>query len=464
MMIYRDVFRQIEDWLHGVEPKILVLRGARQVGKTTAVSDLPALQSTGVKVLQVNLEEHRELETIMAANDAERILEELSFTGGVALSPGDIVFLDEVQAAPSTLQAMRYLREHRPDLRFAAAGSLLDLEPGRRGIPVPVGRMEYLFMGPLTFEEFLAGRGDSEMELELIRTWAPGKSFPEAAHSRLLDALRTYLIVGGMPGASARYLATGDFREAAKEHASILNTYRDDLAKYASEEELLLLRRVFDWVPGRAGDKVVYTHIAPELRAEKVRKAIDWLISARVIFPVSHSSGNGVPLSGEIHPSVLKLFFLDVGLMAHMTGITRITADQIRELAFVNRSRLAEQFIAQHLLFRGPSWERPVLHYWLREGRGTNAEVDFLVQSKGTVVPVEVKAGKSGSMKSLLRFVQEKGVPLAVRFDANPPSRLHVEHMLADGNGASRAVGFDLLSLPLYMVGQIDRIVEDQRS
>ncbi len=429
------------------------------MGKTTAVIGIPSLQSSRIKILQVNLEEHPELATVIASNDSERILEELSYTADVSLSPGDIVFLDEVQAVASALEAMRYLRERRPDLRYMAAGSLLDTEMSRMRISVPVGRMEYMFMGPLTFEEFLTAGGSADRELELIRSWTPGRPFPQAAHRKLLGFMRRYLVVGGMPEAVDEYLSSGDTRAAGRIHASILNTYRDDFAKYASGDDLMLLRRVFDWVPARAGDKVIYSHIAPDKRADKVRKAIELLSGARVIFPAIHSSGNGVPLSGEVRPLVYKLFFLDVGLMAHMTGISRITEDQVVDHVFVNRGRLAEQFIAQHLLFRGPSWEHPALHYWLRHGRSSNAEVDFLVQSSGSVLPIEVKAGMSGSMKSLLRFISEKGSPLAVRFDTSPPSLQRIDHMLGNGEGQSSRIVCNLLSLPLYMIGEMDRLV-----
>lgn len=459
-MIYRDVFRDLDDWLLRQDAKILVLRGARQVGKTTAVRELSGVTGREFSILEVNLEEHPELEAVLATMNADRILEELSFTAGLSPMEGDLVFLDEVQAAPSALQALRYFRERRPELRYAAAGSLLDVELGRHPVTMPVGRMEYLYMGPLTFEEFLAAGGNASMELDLMRSWVPGASFPHAAHDRLLNALREYLVVGGMPEAVARYHDTGAVEEAARECAAVLATYRDDFAKYASGGDLLLLRRVFDWVPARAGDKVTYSRISSDHRARSVRRAIDLLCDARVVFPVTHSAGNGLPLSGEERGTVFKLYFLDVGLMAHASGVSRIPFERIMDGDFVNRGRLAEQFVAQHLLYRRPSWERPVLHYWQREGKKGNAEVDFLVEGRGEVVPVEVKAGSSGSMKSLLRFVQEKKSPVAVRLDANPPSFQHVEHRLADGMHGSVPVAFDLLSLPLYMVGEIGRLID----
>ncbi len=459
-MLFRHAFDDFKLWVESSNPKCLVFRGARQVGKTTVVGNTPNLFDGKINIVTINLEEHPELSAVFASNDAAGILEELSFIAGSQLSTGDIVFLDEIQAATSALQAMRYLREHRPDLRFVAAGSLLETEIAEGRISVPVGRMEYQYMGPLTFEEFLIAHPEYSMELDLIKSWTPGMPFPQAAHKKLLNLLRRFLIVGGMPEAVDDYIVSGGTAGASRIHASILNTYRDDFAKYSSKEKLLLLRKVFDWVPARAGDKVIYSQISSDARAHKVSQAIDLLSSARVIFPVWHSSGNGVPLGAEANPAVFKLFFLDVGLMAHMTGISRITDEQIRSNEFINKGRLAEQFIAQHLLFREPSYERPVLHYWLREKKNSNAEVDFLIQSRGKVIPVEVKAGKTGSMKSLLRFIQEKNTSLAVRFDTNPPSIQAIEHKLGNGAGSSNRVVFDLLSLPLYMVSEMQRLLK----
>ncbi len=458
-MIYRYVFDDLQVWLHSENPKCLVFRGARQVGKTTAVRNIPELLKGEIGILQINLEEYPELATVFSSNDANRILEELSFIASSVPTPGNIVFLDEIQAIPAALQAMRYLREHRPDLRFIAAGSLLETELESGKISVPVGRMEYLFLGPLTFEEFLVAHSGTTMEVDLLKNWLPGKPFPEVAHKKLLNYLRKYLVVGGMPEAVTDYISSGSTTNSSRIHASILNTYRDDFAKYSAGNDLLVLRKVFDWVSARAGDKVIYSKVCPGVRAKKVSDAIDLLSSARVIFPVTHSSGNGLPLGSEVNRSIYKLFFLDVGLMAHMTGISRITEEQIRSDNLVNNGKLAEQFIAQHLLFNQPSWERPALHYWLREKRSSNAEVDFLVQNSSRVIPIEVKAGKAGSMKSLMRFMQEKDSSLAVRFDNNFPSLQKVDHKLGNGAGLSDRVTFDLLSLPLYMVGEMDRIL-----
>ena len=453
-MIYRDVLKDIENWLSSRRPKCLVLGGARQVGKTTAIRSLPAVRSGRSGLCELNLERHPGMEEVFSGKDTGRMLEEIAFTAGRSPNPGDIVFLDEVQAAPSAFSALRYLAEDFPDLRWLAAGSLLDAELRESVSPVPVGRMQYLFMGPLSVEEFIEGSGDLGMELELLREWQPGRSFPAAAHRNLCEALRRFFVVGGMPEVAEAWLETGRAEEVARLQASILNTYRDDCAKYASSKDLSIVRRVFDRVPVMAGDKVIYSHIAPEHRAEKVRRAIEYLTDARVISPAVHSHGNGLPLGAETSPDVYKLYFLDVGLVSHTTGISRIDPNTLLSRKFINSGRLAEQLAAQHLLYRAPSWERPELYYWLRQGRTGNAEVDFLLEGPQGVVPLEVKAGASGSMKSLLRFVMEKGSPTAVRLHMNPPSLQRIQHGIG-----TESVSFDLLSLPLYMVGQIGRLL-----
>lgn len=457
-MIYRYVLKEIEEWLSSRRPKCLVLRGARQVGKTTAIRSLPSVRRGEVGLCELNLERHPGLEEVFSGGDTGRMLEEIAFTAGSSPHPGDIVFLDEVQAAPSAFPVLRYLAEDYPDLRWVAAGSLLDAELRESDSPVPVGRMQYLFMGPLSVEEYIEGAGDLGMELELLREWEPGRSFPSAAHRHLFEALRRFFMVGGMPEVTEAWLETGSAEEVARLQASIMNTYRDDFAKYASRTDLSLIRRVFDWVPARAGDKVIYSHISSDSRAGKVRRAVEYLTDARVVSPAVHSHGNGLPLGAETRPRVYKLYFLDVGLAAHATGISKIDPKMLHSREFINSGRLAEQLVAQHLLYRGPSWERPALYYWLREGRSGNAEVDFLLEGPQGVVPLEVKVGASGSMKSLLRFVMEKGSPSAVRLDMNPPSLQRVRHRIGTGNGAG-SVSFDLLSLPLYMVGQVGRLL-----
>jgi predicted AAA+ superfamily ATPase len=243
----------------------------------------------------------------------------------------------------------------------------------------------------------------------------------------------------------------------ANVHASIIETYRDDFAKYAKGDDLLRLHRVFDYVPSAAGEKAKYSNIDPNDQARSLRKAINLLDKAEVISCVFHSKSSGLTLKAGKNDKVFKMFFLDIGLMNRICGIRDITLAQLEKREFVNEGKMAEQFIQQHLLRTGRPNEKPLLFYWLREGQSVNAEVDFVIQLNGEVVPVEVKAGKSGSLKSLHRFVWEKKSKKAVRFDLNPPSIMETNHKVNYGNGVSEIV-FELLSLPLYMVEQLPRL------
>jgi len=335
--------------------------------------------------------------------------------------------------------------EDLPDLPVIAAGSLLEFALSESSFSMPVGRIEYLFLCPMTFEEFLEARQESKL-LDLIWNYDIRERFPESAHTLLLKQLRDYLIIGGMPEAIKEFLENNEnLSFALNVHASIVETYLDDFAKYAKNKDLLRLRRVFNYVPAAAGNKVKYSKIDPDDRARELKHAVELLIKARVIFPVYHTRSAGVPLGAGKADRTYKLYFLDVGLMNHICGINNISAESMREKRFINEGKMAEQFIAQHLLYLETENKTPDLYYWLREKRKGNAEVDFLIQNNNTIAPVEVKAGKTGSLKSLHRFVYEKKVDLAIRFDLNLPSFHKI---------ASATINFNLLSLPLYMVQQ----------
>lgn len=277
------------------------------------------------------------------------------------------------------------------------------------------------------------------------------------AHQKLLTYQREFLLTGGMPEAILRYIETRDFEEVLNVHSSIVQTYRDDFAKYARGSELNRLHRVFDYVPSAAGEKIKYRNIDENEQSRELKKAIDLLEKAGVISCVHHSKISGLPIKAGMNSKVFKMFFLDVGLMNYSCGIRNISLEQLQKREFINEGKMAEQLIQQHLLRIGRQTEKPELFYWLREGRSTNAEVDFVLQEAGKIVPVEVKAGKSGAMRSLLRFMAEKRLGIALRFDLNPPSQMDVKHKV-NGQG-SDTVEFKLISLPLYMVEQVPRLL-----
>ena len=444
-------------WLAARRRKPLVLRGARQVGKTTLVRRFAA--AVGMALCEVNLERHLYLDRVFESLDTGRILRELETLGGTRLD-GAVLFLDEVQSTPHALPALRYLYEDRPDLPVVAAGSLLEFILAEHGFSMPVGRIQYLHLGPLTFREFLAAVDPAAVEP--VDDLAPDRPPIEAAHRRLARRLREYLLVGGLPEAVLAYCESGSTVEVAAVHRSIASTYEDDFAKYARRTPLARLQRLFRLMPRAVGQPVTYRRLDPDARAADVGRAIDLLVKARVCHRVSHSHCSGLPLGADAGNRATKLLFMDVGLMNYLCGLDLTDIEALDDIRLVNEGSMAEQVVGQQLASLGGGDRPPELHYWLRHARRGNAEVDYVISHRGWIVPIEVKAGRSGSLKSLLQFVHEKRPPVAVRFDANPPSLQTVSHAIRTAEGAEDVTA-RILSLPLYAVEALPRLLQALR-
>lgn len=443
-------------WLEAEPRKPLVVRGARQVGKTTLIRQFAAATDRGL--LEVNLERHPELDRIFRGLDPDRIVSALEASADRRLDRA-ILFLDEIQAAPHALAALRYLYEQRPEIPVVAAGSLLEFTLANHAFPMPVGRIEYLHLGPMSFSEFLRA---VEPDLAAHAADFDPKSPPgDPTHERLVRRLRDYLFVGGLPEAVVRYARTGSFGEVARVHRSVAGTYVDDFAKYARSADLERLRRLFAAIANSVGEKVRYSRLDPDARAEQTSRAIGQLVRARICHRVTHSHCSGIPLAASAIERTYKLVFLDVGLMNHLSGVTPPMITKPEGVTLANKGRIAEQFVGQHLV-ASDAGEPPSAHYWLRGGQSGNAEVDYVVSEGEWIVPVEVKSGAAGAIKSLRVFAAAKRPPLAVRFALNRPSRESVRGAVRLG-GERREVRFELLSLPLYAVESLPGILESLR-
>ena len=452
----RFVEGSLHRWLARRRRKPLVLRGARQVGKTTLVRQFAAASAMGL--CEVNLERNLYLDEVFKSLDTGRIVRELEALGGVRLA-GSILFLDEVQAAPHALLAMRYLYEDRPELPVLAAGSLLEFTLANHSFSMPVGRIEYLHMGPMSFGEFLRAVDPALVaHLDALNLDEPSAY---TAHRLLQRRFREYLLVGGLPEAVLAHCESRSPLEVAAVHRSIADTYQDDFAKYARGTELTRLQRLFRSIPRTVGRKVTYRNLDPDSRAEEVRAAIDLLVKARVCTRVTHSHCSGLPIGAESDDRTYKLLFMDVGLMNHVFGLDGPSIDAMDAVRLVNEGGIAEQYVGQQLATFGAGEAAPGLHYWLRHGRTGNAEVDYVISRGDWIIPVEVKAGRSGSLKSLLQYAHEKQPPIAVRFDTNPASLQTVRHAIRTATDTV-LVTLRILSLPLYAVealpGLIDRL------
>lgn len=452
--------RYLERWIGSPRRKPLIIRGARQVGKSTLVR----LFAEGQRLLlnEINLERHLGLESVFATFDIAAIRSELeAIVGNSIARPGSILFLDEIQATPSALPALRYLYEDLPEIPVIAAGSLLEFVLADHNFAMPVGRIEYHHLGPMTFREFLLAIEPS------LCTYLDRLAFdempPDAAHRKLLKRQRQFLFVGGMPEAVQAFVQSGSLEEASTVHRQIASTYEDDFTKYAKRQQLVRLQRTFRMIPRQVGQKVKYSNFSREDRAINVKTAIELLEKARVCLRVFAGHCCGVPLNADINEFIYKLLFLDVGLMNHVNGVNWIGLNGLDNTKLVTEGAMAEQFIGQHLAYIGQGKDSPQLVYWLREGKKANAEVDYVVSVGPRIYPVEVKAGRSGTLRSLQQFAASGKSSTAVRFDTNPPSRQQVAHLVPIGN-TQKKVPYELLSLPLYGVGELDRLLAKEQS
>ena len=456
-IIPRSAEKYLDVWYKKAGRKPLVIRGARQVGKSTLVRQFA--ENLGLDLNEINLERHLYLDDIFKSLDMDIIIKELdALIGRNLLSPGALLFLDEIQATPHAIQALRYFYEDKPELPVICAGSLLEFALSDHHFSMPVGRIEYYHLGPVTFSEFLNAL-DPDM-VSYCSGFHMHQGMPVTAHRKLIKRQREYLFVGGMPEAVCAYVDNGGLADVTAVHRSIADTYQDDFSKYAKQKELILLQQVFRQIPRIIGQKVKYSNISREDKSREVKTVIDLLVKARVCHQVFHSHCSGIPLMADINENVYKLLFMDVGMAAFLTGLDWIALQALDDQALVNEGKLAEQFVGQHLI---KPFEPPQLTYWLREEKSANAEVDYVVASGNRIMPVEVKAGKSGAIKSLQQFALTKQASTCIRFDLNPPSIGQVKHSVRVKNG-SVPVSYRLLSLPLYLAEELPRIIEEIRT
>lgn len=444
------------DWYRKTRRKPLVIRGARQVGKSTLVRCFA--KNNSLILHEINLEQHLFLDAVFASLNIETIIRELNaLTGGNILERDAVLFLDEIQATPHAIQALRYFYEAKPELPVISAGSLLEFALSDLTFSMPVGRIEYYHLGPMTFGEFLQAVDPGL--LKYCTEFHIGQSLPSTAHRQLVNRQREYLFIGGMPEAVQAYVETKAMSEVTAVHRSIVETYQDDFSKYANRKDLVLMQRVFRQIPRIIGQKVKYSNISRENKSREVKAVIDLLVKARVCHQVFHSHCIGVPLQADINENVFKLLFMDVGMAAYLSGLDWIAIQALDGRSLVNEGRLAEQFVGQHLI---DPLDGPQLTYWLREVKSANAEVDYVTACGTQVIPVEVKAGTSGALKALQQFVLSKQADLCVRFDLNPPDIGRISHAARSGDG-SIPISYTLLSLPLYLVDQLPQILYECR-
>jgi len=442
----------LDKWLSKPNRKPLIIRGARQVGKSTLIRLFS--EHKNMPLAGVNLERFPDLASAFSRNDPMSLLNVLEALPNIgAITQDTILFLDEIQAVPEAIPALRYFYEEMPELPLVAAGSLLEFVLSDHSFPMPVGRVEYLHMGPMTFTEFLDAVGEAKLA-SIIQSFEVGNSIDLFVHNRLLGLMRSYFFVGGMPEAVKVYAHSGKFKDVSEVHNSIIETYREDFPKYIGSRKLARIQHVFNFAARSVGSKVKYSQFSNQDQSITIKSDIELLCMARVLSKVVHSHCSGLPLQADMEEKVYKLLFLDIGLMNAICGLGWGNVSQMTDARLVNEGAIAEQFIGQHLQDILAATPNRTLTYWLREGRSNNAEIDYVMALNGQIVPIEVKAGATGSLKSLHQFVGEKNAPLAIRFDASLPSEQIIDARIRKG-AKMLDVSYRLLSLPLYLVERL---------
>ncbi|HAQ61038.1 TPA: hypothetical protein DCR49_03425 [Candidatus Delongbacteria bacterium] len=403
-MLKRDIYRTLLEWKNEERRQPLLLRGARQIGKTYLIEQFGRNEFENFVIL--NLEKNLEYEKFFTSLDPKDMIEKIAFTTRQNITPGKtLLFIDEIQNCPRAIVALRYFYEEMPDLHVIAAGSLLEFALNRAKISIPVGRIQYLFMYPLSFKEFLLALGYDALHDHLYSK-KEFEKVDEVVHDKLIELVRKYYLLGGMPKVVDEYIRSGDVSKCEKIQRSILDTYSDDFKKYAPEEDIMHLKTVFHSVPSMVGRKYVFSKVDPDTRSADLKKAVNLLEMAGVITRVKRTSASAIPLEAGVKHSYFKLIFLDIGLLHSISGLYPKTM-MASDLNTVYMGAVSEQFVGQELLAYGDPFHRDSLYYWLRESKNSSAEIDYLIQRDGNIYPIEVKSGSTGRLKSMALFMEQ---------------------------------------------------------
>ncbi|MFZ4859162.1 MAG: ATP-binding protein [Desulfuromonadaceae bacterium] len=431
----RSIEEHLLGWKNESKRKPLIVRGARQVGKTFSVRQLGG---TFDHFLEVNFEKDRRIASLFAGSlEPKQICEKLSAYYQIPVKPGSsLLFFDEIQGCPDAIRSLRFFYEELPELHLIAAGSLLEFALSE--IPSHgVGRISNLFMHPLSFEEFLINGGHESL-IQLIHTATPTNPLDDIFHQKLLDILRIFLIIGGMPEVVRHYLEERDITACQHILDDIILTMRDDFARYRTRARLGRLDEVLHAIPFQAGNKFKYASIDPTVKSALYKESLDMLVKAGLVHRIIHTDARGIPLGAQIKLNMFKTILFDVGV--HQ----RIQRNDITPLLMslndkdINRGGIAEAFVGTELLKYGVPHLQPALYYWHREANSSNAEVDYIIQKETEIIPIEVKSGSKGLMQSLHLFLSERNLPVGLR--------ISTENFTTYGS---------IVTVPLYAVSQI---------
>lgn len=438
----RNIEKELLGWKNSLERSPLIIRGARQVGKSYTVESFGKANFANTVV--ANFEEKPYLTTCFESLEIPGIIGKLSNLLGVTIVPGEtLLFLDEIQNCIPALKSLRYFKEKLPSLHVIAAGSFLEFVlEDTTDVSFPVGRVQFINLRPLSFMEYLQAINQQGL-CEIISAISFENPLSDDLHNYLLRFVRDFFYVGGMPGAVAKFSQNQSYLDAQRIQTSIIDFYRLDLAKYSKKNQYKNLEYLFQRIPTLAGQHFKYNKIDPNSSnpSRDYKTALHKLSLARVIHLVHSTNANGIPLQSEVNEKKFKVFFLDIGLLQNAL---EVDAKEIAttELTDIYKGVLAEQFVAQELLAYVDPYIDRHLYFWDRQETGSTAEVDFVMNIAGKIVPIEVKAGATGKLKSLRQFLDIKPAKIGLKISEAP--------MKLENN---------IFSVPFYLISQLPRLM-----
>ena len=440
MQLYRHLEKNLNAWKISQTRKPLLIRGARQVGKSSLVEAFGKKHFNNVIVL--NFELSPEYKKCFQTLQPQEICNTISVIAQQKIIPGQtLLFFDEIQDCPEAIQALRYFKEKMPQLHVIGAGSLLELVLNQADYRMPVGRVEFLYLYPVSFKEFL--HVYSPETIAYIESATLEKPVPEVIHDHLLKQLKHYFWLGGMPEVLSDYHTLQDVTRVQAIQAGIIETYAKDFGHYRNVADPICLQHCFHRSPLLIGQQIKYNKIDPDIRSRELKKALSALEDAAILQRIHATAATGIPLDTTVNEKKFKLNFVDIGLVKHFNQLdVKLLLDD--EFVFQNQGALAEQFVGQELLAYAPSYEKSKLYFWARDGEGS-AEVDYVIISNGNIYPLEVKSGKVGKLKSLQQFLLEHPCKIGIRASTAP---LSLEK--------------NVLSVPLYMLSELQRLLGNE--
>ena len=447
-MIRRLAIHKLREWRYSEDRKPLIIRGVRQVGKTTLVKEFAKEFDV---FLHLNLERSKDSELFETTDDVAQLLQSIYFHKKQEKKDGSVLlFIDEIQNSKRAVAMLRYFYEEAPEVHVIVAGSLLETVMDVRKISFPVGRVEFMSLRPCSFLEFLGGLGE-DFDKELVENF----NIESVVHDRVMQLFREYVLVGGMPAVIVQYAKKRDILSCASVFNSLLQAYKDDVEKYTSSKTMVkVIRTIMDYGWQSAAETISFEGFGgTSYRSREMSEAFQIIAKAMLTELVYPTSDTQVPILPNFKKRP-KLLWVDTGIVNYASKVQN-DVFSAKDICDVWRGRIAEHIVAQELV----AYDNDISlrhNYWRRDKEGSDAEVDFLYQFKSLVVPIEVKSGHNAKLKSLHLFMEKAPHAIAIRVWSNPYS---VDNVTTSGGKQ-----FKLVNVPFYYVGQIERILEKELS